>query len=80
MSLSGLAQWFAGGFSTDLMEQLTFYGAYHANPTNQLIHIIFVPLIWFTAAIWLAYFGPACKCHKMMILTQFQYLKSIIYI
>jgi uncharacterized membrane protein YGL010W len=51
-------QWFAGGLSTDLMEQLTFYGAYHANPTNQLIHIVFVPAIWFTAAVWLAYTGP----------------------
>jgi 2-hydroxy fatty acid dioxygenase len=57
--MSSLIQWFVGGFNTDLMDQLTFYGAYHANPTNQLIHIVFVPAIWFTAAVWLAYVGPA---------------------
>lgn len=57
--MSAFLTWFAGGLSTDLMAQLTFYGAYHANPTNQLIHIIFVPAIWFTAAVWLAYVGPA---------------------
>lgn len=30
--------------------QLVFYGSYHANPINQLIHFIFVPALWWTAA------------------------------
>ena len=39
----------------DLKEQLTFYGAYHHNPINQLIHVIFVPLILWSVIIWTAY-------------------------
>ena len=39
----------------NLVEELTFYGAYHNNPVNQLIHFIFVPLILWTVAVWLAY-------------------------
>jgi len=50
--------WLFGGFSTNVEEQLAFYGAYHSNPYNQIIHVIFVPMIWFTAAIWLAYTPP----------------------
>ena len=30
--------------------QLVFYGSYHANPINQLIHFVFVPAIWWTVA------------------------------
>jgi len=33
-------------FSVD--HQLTFYGAYHSNRTNVLIHIIFVPILLWT--------------------------------
>ncbi|KZV69212.1 DUF962-domain-containing protein [Peniophora sp. CONT] len=36
MSWSGL---------TDVRKQLTFYGAYHSNPTNIFIHVCCVPLI-----------------------------------
>jgi len=32
----------------NLEKQLTFYGAYHHDPINIAIHIIFVPLIMFT--------------------------------
>jgi uncharacterized membrane protein YGL010W len=39
----------------DLKEQLTFYGSYHHNPINQLIHVIFVPLILWSVVIWTAY-------------------------
>jgi uncharacterized membrane protein YGL010W len=34
---------------------LVFYGSYHNNKINQLIHIIFVPLILWTALVWLSY-------------------------
>eukprot|EP00735_Rhodelphis_limneticus_P014622 TRINITY_DN867_c0_g1::TRINITY_DN867_c0_g1_i1::g.25325::m.25325 TRINITY_DN867_c0_g1::TRINITY_DN867_c0_g1_i1::g.25325 ORF type:complete len:220 (-),score=56.47,sp/O13737/YDR2_SCHPO/33.33/8e-20,DUF962/PF06127.6/9.2e-25 TRINITY_DN867_c0_g1_i1:130-750(-) len=43
------------GFSFDLAEQLTFYGSYHNNPINKIIHMIFVPTIWATAAVWFCY-------------------------
>ena len=47
----------------DLVEELTFYASYHAEPRNQLIHVIFVPLLVATAMVWLAYvpspFGKA---------------------
>jgi 2-hydroxy fatty acid dioxygenase len=43
------------GFNFNLLDQLTFYGAYHSNPINQLIHFIFVPLILWSVAVWLAY-------------------------
>lgn len=35
--------------------QLVFYGSYHSNPLNQAIHFVFVPAIWWTVAVWLAY-------------------------
>lgn len=37
------------------MEQLTFYGSYHNNKWNQLIHAYFVPTIFWTVAVWMAY-------------------------
>eukprot|EP00879_Flechtneria_rotunda_P002726 GHRR01002932.1.p1 GENE.GHRR01002932.1~~GHRR01002932.1.p1 ORF type:complete len:207 (+),score=52.46 GHRR01002932.1:236-856(+) len=46
------------GLSFNLLEQLTFYGSYHSNKYNQLIHFIFVPSILWSAAVWLAYAGP----------------------
>ncbi len=36
--------------SHPLAPQLVFYGSYHSNPVNQLIHFIFVPAIWWTVA------------------------------
>ncbi|KAK4460812.1 hypothetical protein QBC42DRAFT_101135 [Cladorrhinum samala] len=35
--------------SLDLEKQLTFYGAYHHNQVNIIIHMVCVPLILFTA-------------------------------
>lgn len=32
----------SGGLSFDLVSQLSFYGAYHSNKINQLIHFVFV--------------------------------------
>ena len=46
------------GFSRDLLEQLTFYGSYHRNRWNQLIHFVFVPLILWSVAVWACYTGP----------------------
>lgn len=43
------------GFNFKLEEQLAFYGAYHNHWANQVIHFIFVPLIYWTALVWLAY-------------------------
>ena len=37
-----------------LMDQLVFYGQYHSNPMNQLIHFVFVPTIMWTVLVWLA--------------------------
>lgn len=42
----------------NLRSQLAFYGAYHANPYNQLIHFFFVPVILFSVAVWLSYTPP----------------------
>ncbi|CAM8916075.1 unnamed protein product [Rhodiola kirilowii] len=41
----------------DLERHFAFYGAYHSNPTNIIIHMIFVWPILFTALI-LLYFTP----------------------
>mmetsp|Transcript_14690 Transcript_14690/g.21676 ORF Transcript_14690/g.21676 Transcript_14690/m.21676 type:complete len:197 (-) Transcript_14690:118-708(-) len=57
--MNGILGYVAGGFSLNLTEQLVFYGSYHHNPMNQLIHVIFVPLIWFTAIVFLTY-SPEC--------------------
>lgn len=37
----------------DFKYQFVSYGEYHDNPINQLVHIIFVPIIIFTVQIWL---------------------------
>ncbi|KAI9136773.1 DUF962 domain-containing protein [Paraphysoderma sedebokerense] len=42
----------------NLLEQMTFYGSYHNNKLNQLVHIIFVPLIYWTALVWASNTGP----------------------
>lgn len=46
------------GLNFNLLDQLTFYGAYHTNKWNQLIHFIFVPAIVWSAGVWLAASGP----------------------
>ena len=46
------------GLSRDLLEQLAFYGSYHRNRWNQLIHFVFVPLIVVSAMVWACYTGP----------------------
>eukprot|EP00877_Chromochloris_zofingiensis_P012010 jgi/Chrzof1/7062/Cz02g09110.t1 len=46
------------GLTFNLVDQLTFYGSYHTNKWNQLIHFIFVPAILWSLMVWLAYAGP----------------------
>lgn len=46
------------GLNFNLLDQLAFYGAYHNNKWNQLIHFIFVPAIVWSAGVWLASSGP----------------------
>lgn len=41
-----------------LIDQLAFYGAYHHNPINQLIHFIFVPTIIWSILVWFATLHP----------------------
>lgn len=48
----------APGLTFDLMDQLVFYGSYHQKKGNQFIHFIFVPLIMWSAGVFLAYAGP----------------------
>ena len=35
----------APGLRVDLVSQLSFYGAYHTNPWNQLLHFLFVSML-----------------------------------
>mmetsp|Transcript_12190 Transcript_12190/g.33035 ORF Transcript_12190/g.33035 Transcript_12190/m.33035 type:complete len:234 (-) Transcript_12190:78-779(-) len=44
-----------------LDEELGFYGAYHQNPWNQLIHFVFIPCIWWSILVMLCHvpFLPA---------------------
>lgn len=42
----------------NLSDQLTFYGSYHNNRWNQLIHFFFVPLLLWSGAVWFCYSGP----------------------
>lgn len=48
----------AGGSWLDLKSQLAFYGFYHQNFLNQLIHLVFVPVIAGTTVLWCTYTGP----------------------
>lgn len=47
-----------GLFDLDLEKQFAFYGAYHSNPINVIIHMLFVWPIFFTALL-LLYFTPS---------------------
>jgi hypothetical protein len=35
-----------------LLSSLSFYGAYHNHAGNKLVHIVFVPCIWWSAAVF----------------------------
>lgn len=55
-----------GAFS--LEDQLTFYGAFHHNKWNQLIHIVFVPAIVWSAMVFLRLLTPGDH-HSFVALT-----------
>jgi len=42
------------GLGFSLVAQLAFYGAYHNNKYNQIIHFFFVPTITWSVFIWAA--------------------------
>ena len=44
----------------DLKQSFKFYGAFHSNTTNKIIHIICVPLIFTTSIELLARIAPLC--------------------
>ncbi|KAL3150730.1 hypothetical protein ABBQ32_000514 [Trebouxia sp. C0010 RCD-2024] len=59
------------GFNLNFYDQLSFYGAYHHNKWNQLVHFVFVPAIFWSASVWLSYTGqlipydPARALHSL---------------
>eukprot|EP00455_Lapot_gusevi_P013376 TRINITY_DN164_c0_g1_i6.p1 TRINITY_DN164_c0_g1~~TRINITY_DN164_c0_g1_i6.p1 ORF type:complete len:196 (-),score=83.71 TRINITY_DN164_c0_g1_i6:312-899(-) len=40
-----------------LLDALTFYGSYHNNAGNKIVHLIFVPVLWATGAVFFCYAG-----------------------
>ena len=46
------------GLNFDLLDQLSFYGAYHRHPVNKAIHLVFVPCIIWSALVWMAGYVP----------------------
>lgn len=38
----------------DIYDQMAFYGEFHHNKVNQVIHMIFVPIIFWTALVWIS--------------------------
>ena len=45
----------------NLVQELTFYASYHADWRNQLVHVVFVPLLVFTYMVFLAYVPPLSR-------------------
>jgi uncharacterized membrane protein YGL010W len=45
----------------NLLDQLTFYGSYHSNKWNKLIHLVFVPSIVWCCCVKLAYTGQLAQ-------------------
>ncbi|MCO5553734.1 hypothetical protein L7F22_007260 [Adiantum nelumboides] len=49
-----------GGRLVDIEKHFAFYGAYHSNPINVMIHVICVWPIFFSALLFLAFTSPLC--------------------
>ncbi|KAL2516074.1 hypothetical protein Fot_30045 [Forsythia ovata] len=69
----------------DLEKHFAFYGAYHSNPINILIHMLFVWPIVFTALV-LLYFtpplfnkSPIVVCDHSILVLNFGFLLTVIY-
>lgn len=69
----------------DLEEQFAFYGAYHSNPINIVIHMIFVWPILFTALLLLNFIPPFFSQSPIQLLGQsflvlnYGFLLTVIY-
>lgn len=69
----------------DLEEQFAFYGAYHSNPINIVIHMIFVWPILFTALLFLNFIPPFFSQSPIQLLGQsflvlnYGFLLTVIY-
>lgn len=58
--MSGLKRYFS------LEYQIPKYGAYHSNSTNVSIHMVFVPLILWTAFLFMANTGPVVDANSTL--------------
>jgi len=54
------------GLNFNLEDQLAFYGEYHNNKWNQLIHVLFVPLIWWSAVVFTCHSGPLVEAYPTL--------------
>ena len=63
--LSAFALHRVWGTSFDLVEELTFYASYHSDWRNQLVHIVFVPLLVASAMVFLAYVPPLARARPL---------------
>ncbi|KAJ3673780.1 hypothetical protein LUZ60_005772 [Juncus effusus] len=62
----------------DLENQFAFYGAYHSNPTNILIHTFFVWPIFYTALVLLQ-FTPALMSFSFGLKLNLAFVSAIVY-
>tara|TARA_B110001452_G_scaffold178296_1_gene149596 strand:+ start:671 stop:1411 length:741 start_codon:yes stop_codon:yes gene_type:complete len=53
----------SGGY--DLVKELTFYASYHTDWRNQVVHVIFVPLLVATGMVFLAYAPPLVRARPL---------------
>ena len=48
--------------NTDFEKELGFYGSYHQDKVNQIIHLIFIPAIWWSINVWMC-----CKLGRALL-------------
>ncbi|OIT25353.1 PREDICTED: uncharacterized endoplasmic reticulum membrane protein C16E8.02-like [Nicotiana attenuata] len=69
----------------DLEKQFAFYGAYHSNPVNILIHMVFVWPIFFTGLILFDFTPPLFNlppiqlCEHSSLVLNFGFLFALVY-
>ncbi|KAK4350300.1 hypothetical protein RND71_029613 [Anisodus tanguticus] len=69
----------------DLEKQLAFYGAYHSNPVNILIHMVFVWPIFFTGLILFNFTPPLFNlppiqlCEHSSLVLNYGFLFALVY-
>ena len=53
--------------NTDFEKELGFYGSYHQDKVNQIIHLIFIPAIWWSINVWMCCkLGRALLCFALL--------------